>query len=462
MSRQTRFCVDRRSFLKATAWSTLASSTALHGCAQPTDSAPQPTFDADGVPENDALFDLGVQSGLTATGVLLWTHLSTLVPLSVRVWHVDGPLVLDAQIEPSGAFVKLVVEELESGASYGYAFVHVHETDGDVARSVVGAFRLAPEASSLEPLTLAASACTHPSRMPFVALEETARHDFDLFCHLGDISYNDDAVDRGSYDEAWALTLGDPGYRALLPRAAFVPAIDDHEIADNFVAADLPPDQLAAGLAAIYDHLPIDGSPGDALWTSHRWGLTAEIFVLDSRTERRRDQDLYLSEAQLSWLIERLTSSPCHFKILLNSVPISKLPPGWPGFGDRWEAYAKQRDALLDSILDQGIENVWFLTGDLHAGLVNRVEGSGPRSSLLEIMVGPGGPRTLNPLPTLVEQVPEQAEVYFPSDQFLYRSDELAATLLTFDPVGDTVRVRFIDPETGEARYDELLKAGLS
>ena len=64
-----------------------------------------------------------------------------------------------------------------------------------------------------------------------------------------------------------------------------------------------------------------------------------------------------------------------------------------------------------------------FLTGDLHAGLVHRLERSGPRSGLLEVMVGPGGPRTLNPLPTLVEQVPTEAETYFPSDQFIFRSD---------------------------------------
>jgi alkaline phosphatase D len=460
MSRVTQFCVERRRFLKTTAWSTLATTVVFQACAQPSSSESAPLFDPDAVPEAPHLFDLGVQCGLTPTGALLWTHLTSLVPVAVRVWSGEGALVLDAPIDVQGAFVKVAIEDLTPGERYAYTFVHVE--DVDMGRSVVGAFRMPPELSSLEPLTLAASSCTHPSRMPFIALEETARHDFDLFCHLGDISYNDDATDRASYDEAWALTLGDPGYRALLPRAAFIPVVDDHEIANNFVVADLPPDQLAAGLGSLYDHLPLDGAPGDALWTSHRWGLTAELFVLDGRLERQRDQDRFVSEAQLTWLVDRLQDSPCHFKILLNSVPLAKLPPGWPGFGDRWEAYPEQRDALLDTITEANIENVWFLTGDLHAGLVHRLEGSGPRAELLEIMVGPGGPRTLNPLPTLVEQVPDQAEVYFPPDQFLYRSDELAGTLLTFDPSEDRVRVRFINPDTGEARYDELLKAGPS
>ena len=460
MSRDTRIDVDRRVFLKAAAWSTIATTVALKACASPSEEPPGVIYDPSALPEDPELFDLGVQSGLTSTGALLWTHRSTAAPLQVRVWLEGGPLILDAVVETEGAFVKVAVEELSPGARYGYVFVHGSEENA--SRSPIGAFRVPPAPDDLEPFTLAASACTHPSRMPFVALEETARQEFDLFCHLGDISYNDDATDRASYDEAWALTLGDPGYRALLPRAAFIPVVDDHEIADNFVVTELPAEQLANGLAALYDHLPIDGSPGDSLWTSHRWGLTAELFVLDGRLERRRDEGLYMSEAQLSWLIDGLQTSPCHFKIVLNAVPIAELPPAWPAFTDRWEAFATQRDAVLDAVTEGGLTNVWFLTGDLHAGLVHRIERSGPRAALLEVMVGPGGPRTLNPLPTLVEQVPAEAESYFPSDQFIYRSDALAASLLTFDPIEDRVRVRFIDPGTGEARYDALLKDGLS
>jgi phosphodiesterase/alkaline phosphatase D-like protein len=453
--------VDRRAFLKVTALSAVAGSVALSGCASADETPPAPTFDPQSVPVDEALFDLGVQSGLMATGVLLWTHVSEDVDLRARAWTASGDLVLDAPILPEGGFVKIAVEGLEAGAAYDYAFVR-EDDEGDVSRSLVGSVRTPPEADDLTPLTVAASACTHPSRMPFRALEETANHDFDLFCHLGDISYNDDAFDRPTYDQAWATTLGDPGYRALLPRAAMIPTIDDHEIADNSVRLELAPEHYAAGLAAIFDHLPLDGVPGDTLWTSHRWGATAEIFVLDSRTERRPEEDVYLGAEQLQWLIDGLASSPCHFKVLLNSVPITSFPSGWPGFGDRWEGYPEQRDALLDAITEGGIENVWILTGDLHAGLVNRVEGEGPRAGLYEIMVGPGGPRTLNVLPTLVEQAPDQAEVYFPSNQFIFRSDQLSATFLTFDPVADTVRVRFLDPETGEARYDEVLQGGIA
>ena len=76
-------------------------------------------------------------------------------------------------------------------------------------------------------------------------------------------------------------------------------------------------------------------------------------------------------------------------------------------------------------------------------------------------MVGPGD-EDLESASDPGQRVPAEAESYFPSDQFIYRSDALAASLLTFDPIEDRVRVRFIDPDTGEARYDALLKDGLS
>ncbi len=460
MSEEPQFPMDRRRFLATTVWSTLATTVTLQACSDGGEGGGEPRFDPSTIPEDPERFDLGVQAGLTGTGALLWTHRTVLGPLELRVWVRDGDLVLDSTVDSESHFVKAAVDGLIPGERYDYAFVS--SSQASPTRSAVGGFRVPPEASSLEPLTLAASACTHPSRMPFVALEETARHDFDLFCHLGDISYNDDATDRASYDAAWRTTLGDPGYRALLPRAAFIPVMDDHEIGDNFVVSELPAQQLADGLAALYDHLPIDGAPGDPLWRSHRWGRTAELFVVDGRLERRREQDQFVGEEQLTWLIEGLQASPCHFKIVLNAVPIAQLPPVWPAFSDRWEAFEAQREALLDAITEGALSNVWFLTGDLHAGLVHRLERSGPRSGLLEVMVGPGGPRTLNPLPTLVEQVPTEAEAYFPSDQFIFRSDALAATLLTFDPATDQVRVQFMDPQTGEARFDELLHSGAS
>ena len=370
MSRDTRIDVDRRVFLKAAAWSTIAATVALKACASPPEDSSGVMYDPSGLTEDLELFDLGVQSGLTSTGALLWTHRSTDASLQVRVWLEGGPLVLDAPVETEGAFIKVAVEELSPGARYRYVFVHGSDAEASLAHRRL---RVPPASDELEPFTPRPAPA--PTRVGCPSSRWRRRRvRSSSVLHLGDISYNDDATDRASYDEAWALP--EIRYRALLPRAAFIPVVDDHEIADNFVVTELPAEQLADGLAALYDHLPIDGSPGDSLWTSHRWGLTAELFVLDGRLERRRDEGLYMSEAQLSWLIDGLQSSPCHFKIVLNAVPIAELPPAWPAFTDRWEAFATQRDAVLDAVTEGGLTNVWFLTGDLHAGLVHRIERS--------------------------------------------------------------------------------------
>ena len=91
------------------------------------------------------------------------------------------------------------------------------------------------------------------------------------------------------------------------------------------------------------------------------------------------------------------------------------------------------------------------------AAKLTRVEREGPLSQVWEILVGPGAPEFGNPIPGLAKLQPEFAEDYLPSDQFRYASSSDAATLVTFDPETDSVRVRFLDAETGQAVYDETL-----
>ena len=114
-------------------------------------------------------------------------------------------------------------------------------------------------------------------------------------------------------------------------------------------------------------------------------------FILDCRQERTPSRGEYVSVAQMTWLKSALSSSPCHFKVILNSVPIAQLPDVWLMEDDRWQGYPRQRDELLNFIVDTPIDNVWFLAGDFHIGAVWRVESSGPRQQIWEILCGPGG-----------------------------------------------------------------------
>ena len=104
-------------------------------------------------------------------------------------------------------------------------------------------------------------------------------------------------------------------------------------------------------------------------------------------------------------------------------------------------------DELLAFIDDNLVTNVWFLSGDFHTCFVARIEpGGGLVSNTWEIAVTGGNS---NPLP--------QIATGFEGPPFDYGVTVPRGCILVFDPVANTVHVRFIDPETGEAEYDQLL-----
>lgn len=234
------------------------------------------------------------------------------------------------------------------------------------------------------------------------------------------------------FRQKWQEQLQDPSYRALMPAAGAYLIWDEHDFANNFDPEALGPTHplLVDGTRAFRETLPVEE---DRSWKNYRWGQTAEFFILDVRMERkpstRETADAQMiSPAQLAWLKQALLDSPCHFKVILTSIPITQLPPpSWGGSADRWEGYAAQREKVLGFIDEHALDNVWFLSGDIHVGTIMRVEKVGPRRKYFEICAGPAG--NINPL--------------------------------TFDPKANTVRVMFIDPMQSDAvTCDQTLTFG--
>jgi phosphodiesterase/alkaline phosphatase D-like protein len=147
----------------------------------------------------------------------------------------------------------------------------------------------------------------------------------------------------------------------------------------------------------------------------------------------------------MEFLKARLLESPCHFKVIMNSVPITNMPGVWDFLAsDRWEGYPSSRNELMQFIDDNDIRNVWFLAGDFHVCFVSRLEPSGTNRSALvrEIAVSSGNTNILGD--TLAEP------------QFAFGSQNPHGLLVTFDPAADAVNVRFID-ESGADAYNESL-----
>ncbi len=412
--------------------------------------------------DESGAFDMGVQAGaMRPESFLAWTHTTTVQPLQLRVWRlVPGSsqvfMVFDGVVEPTEiGFAHVVVDGLLPGARYQYAFFTSAEADAQ--RSPIGQVRTALAPGSREPLTVAATSCTKASRGPFEALQAMAEQPIDLILHAGDRSYNDDAETLEEYRSFWRETLTDPGYVAFHGAAGHYSTWDDHEVTNDYDPQSINPARFEAARTTYFESLAVEPNETGGLWLSYAWGDTAEFFVLDCRSERNDDRDEYISPEQMAWLKEELANSTAHFKVVLNSVPITDMPPLYIGDGDRWEGYDGQRDELIAAITDADIPNVWFISGDFHIGMVTRIEPVGrPGRRIIEIAAGPGD--NSNPAASLLDFFASSAGV----DPFLFHTTSTQSevtTLLTFDPERDEVRVVFGTAD-GDTLYDEWVSEG--
>ncbi|MBI5497339.1 MAG: alkaline phosphatase D family protein [Deltaproteobacteria bacterium] len=391
-----------------------AADAAVPDAAPPAPDAGQPVNVQD-VPLT-SVWPLGVAAGdTTPTSAMLWTQYTGFRTLKLLAWEsADGSpgiRVADAEVAAEDTYVKFDVVTLSPGARYAYVFLEL-EDGAPVGRSPVGLFRAAIAEDAEERLLLGATSCTKNGRNFGTIGHAAGRADLDAFLLLGDTSYNDGAETLVEYRAKWAENLGTPEYRALREATAVYATWDDHEVVNDFTPEDVSYAKFVTAQQAFWETLPIRPHPTvpGRLWRSFRWGRTVEVFVLDCRGERRpstRDSGNaeYLSAAQMSWLQEGLRTSPCVFKLIMNSVPIGNFPTVFDvARGDRWEGYPSQRTAILRFIDETPVTGVLWVSGDFHLATIGWVSAAGnPGEHQLEFLVGPGAQTgnvlasTLNP-----------------------------------------------------------------
>lgn len=437
------------------------------------DGATSVAFDAEAVAEDGATFDLGVQAGaMRDDTALLWTHVTDSASATLRVWR-DGDaagevsLAIEQPADPAdGGFVHAPVSGLAPATRYAYAFFR-GAAPTFTARSPIGSFVTPPPSGVATTVRIAATTCTNQSTAPFEALTRMAAESPDLFVHVGDLAYQDGNTTLAEYRATWAAQLADPGFRDILGATGAYFTWDDHEVVDSGDYYEAPAAQRAIAYDAYFENLaaePVDRGGARSLYTSYGWGDAVEVIVMDSRSERdpstrETAAARYVSPEQLAYVEDRLMNSPATFKVVLNSVPITGLPiPPWAIQDDRWQGYPAQREALLSFIVDNGIENVWFITGDFHLGFVSRVEIDGGARDIWEVAVGPGGSAGGNPVPLLVDNGTLTEQSAFPCEMFAYWSSATnVATTLDFDGGAGTVHVVFTDATSGDALFDQTI-----
>lgn len=366
------------------------------------DAGPPPVEPPEIVAESSADFPLGVASGdATDTSAIFWTAYAGAMPLELVVWEMEGDAyartVHVGPATPVDGYVHVDVATLRAGARYRYAFF-LKDGEARIARSPIGRMRAALAPDAMEPLTIGAVSCTSNTRAIGTLAHAAGRNDLDVFVFLGDTTYNDGARTLAEYRAKWIESIGREAYRALRASTSALATWDDHEFDNDWNPETFDPAQRAAAVRAFFEHQPVrrDPSAPDRVYKAMRWGRTAELFVLDCRSERRPStrssaSPEYISPAQLEWLKSSLLASTAVFKIIVNSVPIGDFPGVFDlARGDRWEGYGAQRTDILRFIDDNAIPGVVWLAGDFHLASAGRVATSGPGSTQLELLAGPG------------------------------------------------------------------------
>jgi alkaline phosphatase D len=274
--------------------------------------------------------------------------------------------------------------------------------------------------------------------LPFSVLARAAEHEhLDAFLLLGDTVYCDGARTLEQFRSKWNEAFSTPEYQALKASTAMIATWDDHEFFNDWTEDTISPQQFAAGSQAWFEHLPMrrDLKAPGRVWRRLRFGDTADVFVLDGRSERYRSRSQYISPQQMEWLKHGLQESSATFKLVMNSVPISQFDSLWfrPSRQDRWESFPADRSNILRHIENEKIPGVLWVTGDFHLSSAGRVSLSGLGSRAIEVLVGPGA------------QVPNAAPFYPSGPQFDWASGTNNFAELTLEPRSGDATVRWVD-----------------
>jgi len=406
--------IGRRAFLRSGAASAaLAGFATATGCGALTVGHPGAGLRRMG----ESPFRHGVASGdPLADRVILWTRISPTRRQLLDSIHVDWWIARDpeaADVVAQGFAHALAARDftlkvdaggLEPGRDYWYGFAF------EGFRSPVGRTRTLPAAATSVRLALAS--CANLPQGFFNAYACIAgRDDLDAVVHLGDYVYEfadgvygdgarlgrapdppHEAVSLEDYRRRHACYKADPDLQAAHARHPWITVWDDHEFANDAARdgaenhtsdeGDWETRKLAA-IRAYHEWMPIRELP-TGLFRRFRFGDLADLVMLDGRLHGRdrkvgaedhaaaRDPSRsLLGKDQTQWLLDALAESArdgIGWRLVGQQVMFATLVNGEERFNpDSWDGYRANRGEILASLAEGAIDDVVFLTGDVHS-----------------------------------------------------------------------------------------------
>jgi alkaline phosphatase D len=332
----------------------------------------------------------------------------------------SGAFTTDAERDYT---VKVDVDNLQSYRSYYYRFF-VNDT-----YSVIGRMKTAPVADMADRLRFAVVACSNFTFGYFNGYGAIAkRQDLDAVIHLGDYIYETAATSQvegrdhippkeivtlEDYRLRYAQYRSDPDLQEAHRQHPFINIWDDHETTNNSYkdGADNHDDsegdwfeRKGWAVRAYFEWLPIrdnDDSSFDApagsptpdgllpegngsIQRRLSYGNLLDLIMLDTRLAGRAVQNgtdtvspeqTILGEAQREWFLGELRNSTAKWKVVgqqMTFAPLKITPfPESSGAAvflneDAWDGYRFDRNAVMDEIENNAINDVVFLSGDTH------------------------------------------------------------------------------------------------
>lgn len=316
--------------------------------------------------------------------------------------------------------VHVEVDGLKPGREYFYQF------DVRSEESPIGRFRTTPAADEMpREMRFAFATCQDWTSGYYVAYRDMIQHDLDLVLHLGDYTYEyaidgitrrggpapsgfeEETTDLRTYRLRHTLYKLDPDLQSAHAHFPFAVIWDDHEVQNDY--SGLSPEwgvpsaaftaRRAAAYQAYYEHMPIRlavaGRPRPELriYRQLKFGRLAEITLLDDRQYRTDNpcgdgESLRCPEAltgtytmlgrdQERWLARGFRESAARWNVIAQQLLLAELEhtlPGYPDewyWNDAWDGYPLARKRLLTEVVESGLRNPVFLTGDWHSTFAN-------------------------------------------------------------------------------------------
>jgi alkaline phosphatase D len=228
------------------------------------------------------------------------------------------------------------------------------------------------------------------------------------------------------YQDHWKYNRNDPYFKDFLKNTSMYSQWDDHEVINDFGSEwsywnlfNLNRSGYAniveEGTKAFFHYSPIDANQSNNnIYRNFSWGNQMDLFITDARSYRDQNHIVDTPENnktlfgrdQVEWLKQHLSNSNATWKIVSNDVPIS-IPTGSnasilgrDGWADgnetdfsAYTGFERELADLLAFIDDQNIENIVFITTDVHFPAFIKYEkdlnGDGDNVTFHELVSGP-------------------------------------------------------------------------